>query len=80
MQTFFRITLPMLRPGIVAAALFAFIVSFENLEISAAVRPGATTLPIAFLQYLEFKMDPTIATIKPRQIPTPGVSYPAQPG
>lgn len=66
---FFRVTLPMLRPAIVAAALFSFIVSFENLEVSLSlVGPGKTTLPIAILQYLEFNLDPTIAAVSTVQI------------
>ena len=66
---FLRITLPMLRPAIVAAGLFSFIVSFENLEVSLSlVGPGHTTLPIAILQYLEFKLDPTIAAVSSVQI------------
>jgi putative spermidine/putrescine transport system permease protein len=66
---FLRITLPMLRPAIVAAALFSFIVSFENLEVSLSlVGPGSTTLPIAIMQYLEFNLDPTIAAVSSVQI------------
>jgi putative spermidine/putrescine transport system permease protein len=66
---FWRITLPMLRPAIVAAALFSFIVSFENLEVSLSlVGPGNTTLPIAIMQYLEFNLDPTIAAASSVQI------------
>ena len=66
---FFRVTLPMIRPAIVAAALFSFIVSFENLELSLSlVGPGKTTLPIAIMQYLEFKLDPTIAAVSSVQI------------
>jgi putative spermidine/putrescine transport system permease protein len=66
---FLKITLPMLRPAIVAAALFSFIVSFENLELSLSlVGPGRTTLPIAIMQYLEFNLDPTIAAVSSVQI------------
>lgn len=66
---FMRITLPMLRPSIVAAALFSFVVSFENLELSLSlVGPGHTTLPIAIMQYLEFNLDPTIAAVASVQI------------
>jgi putative spermidine/putrescine transport system permease protein len=32
------------------------------------VGPGRTTLPIAILQYLEFKIDPTIAAVSLVQI------------
>lgn len=71
---FRRVTLPMLRPSIVAASLFSFIVSFENLELSLAlVGPGKTTLPIAIMQYLEFNLDPTIAAVSAVQILLLGV-------
>jgi len=67
--TFVRITLPMIRPGIVAAALFSFIVSFGNLEMTLfLIGPGRTTLPIAILQYLEWRIDPTIAAVSFLQI------------
>jgi putative spermidine/putrescine transport system permease protein len=67
--TFRRITLPAILPGIVAAALFGFISSFGNLEMSLfIVGPGRTTLPIAILQYLEWKIDPTIAAVSVLQI------------
>ncbi len=66
---FFRITLPQIRGGIVAAILFSLIISFENLELSLLiVSPGRTTLPIAILQYLEFNMDPTISAVSTIQI------------
>jgi putative spermidine/putrescine transport system permease protein len=67
--TFRRITLPSILPGIVAAALFGFVSSFGNLEMSLfLVGPGRTTLPIAILQYLEWKIDPTIAAVSVLQI------------
>jgi putative spermidine/putrescine transport system permease protein len=67
--TFRRVTLPAIRPGVVAAALFGFVSSFGNLEMSLfIVGPGRTTLPIAILQYLEWKIDPTIAAVSVLQI------------
>ncbi|MET7242804.1 ABC transporter permease [Methylobacterium sp. EM32] len=69
LTVFRRITLPMLRPGIVAAALFSFVASFENLELNLLlVGPGRTTLPVAMLSYLEFRMDPTLAAVATAQI------------
>jgi putative spermidine/putrescine transport system permease protein len=63
------VTLPAIRPGIVAAALFGFVVSFGNLEMSLfLVGAGRTTLPIAILQYLEWRIDPTIAAVSVLQI------------
>lgn len=67
--TFRRITLPAILPGVVAGALFGFVASFGNLEMTLfLVGPGRTTLPIAILQYLQWKIDPTIAAISVVQI------------
>lgn len=67
--TFRRVTMPSILPGVVAAAMFSFIASFSNLEMSLfLVGPGSTTLPIAILQYLEWKIDPTIAAVSVLQI------------
>ena len=72
---FRRITLPAIRPGIVAAALFGFVTSFGNLEMSLfLVGAGRTTLPIAILQYLEWKIDPTVAAVSVMQIALIGVA------
>jgi putative spermidine/putrescine transport system permease protein len=67
--TFRRVTLPSIRPGIVAGALFGFVTSFGNLEMSLfLLGAGRTTLPIAILQYLEWKIDPTVAAVSVMQI------------
>ena len=67
--TFWRITLPSIRPGIVAASLFAFVTSLGNLEMSLfLIGPGQTTFPIAILQYLQWKIDPTVAAASVIQI------------
>ncbi|HET9651547.1 MAG TPA: ABC transporter permease [Usitatibacter sp.] len=68
-QTFFLVTLPIIRPGIIAAALFSFIASFTELEQSLfLVGPGKTTLPIAIVNYLEWNLDSTIAAVATVQI------------
>ena len=73
--TFWRVTLPSIRPGIVAGALFGFVTSFGNLEMSLfLVGAGRTTLPIAILQYLEWKIDPTVAAVSVMQIVLIGVA------
>jgi putative spermidine/putrescine transport system permease protein len=73
--TFYRVTLPSIRPGIVAGALFGFVMSFGNLEMSLfLVGAGRTTLPIAILQYLEWKIDPTVAAVSVMQIALIGVA------
>jgi putative spermidine/putrescine transport system permease protein len=73
-MVFRRITVPMMRPGLVAAAMFSFIQSFENLDLSLLlVGPGRITLPVAMLNYLEFQIDPTLAAVATVQILIIGV-------
>jgi len=46
-QVFARVTLPVIAPGVVAAALFAFAVSFDQFVISYFLAPpGVSTLPV----------------------------------
>ncbi len=64
-----RVTLPAMRAGIVAAGLFAFIISFDNLEMALFLAaPGMTTLPVSILEYLEYHIDPLVAAIAVVQI------------
>lgn len=75
LRTFWEITLPLARPGVVAGALFAFIISFTDLEKSLfLVGPGRTTLQIAIFNYLEWNMDPTIAAVATVQIAIVGAA------
>ena len=58
-----------LTAGIVAGGLFGFVTSFGNLEMTLfLIAPGMTTLPIAILQYLEWRLDPAIAAASVMQI------------
>jgi ABC-type spermidine/putrescine transport system, permease component II len=69
LQAIWRVTLPAVRPAVVAAALFSFIVSFVDLEKSLLlVGPGTTTLPIAIVNYIQWRLDPTIAAVSTLQI------------
>ncbi len=66
---FRRITLPIIKPGIIAGALFSFVVSFIDLEKSIfLVGPGKTTLQIALINYLEWNLDSTIGAVATVQI------------
>jgi putative spermidine/putrescine transport system permease protein len=59
-----RVTLPAMRSGIIAGGLFAFVISFENLEPALFLSsPGITTLPVAVLQYLEYHIDPLVSAL-----------------
>jgi putative spermidine/putrescine transport system permease protein len=72
--TFLRITLPMIRPGVVAAAIFSFIASFTDLEMTLfLIGPGRSTLQIALLQYLEWKFDPSVAAVSFVQVTIIGI-------
>ncbi len=68
-RVLWRVTLPAMRGGIAAGALFAFIWSFENLEMTLFLTaPGLTTLPIALLEYLQYHIDPLVAAVAVVQI------------
>lgn len=61
-ETFFLVTLPSIRPALVAGALFAFIVSFGNFALSLFFASGTvTTLPVAIYEYIDQFQDPTVA-------------------
>ena len=64
LRTFFRVTLPLVMPSVVAGGVFAFAISFSNIMISAFLSgPSTTTLPVRMYNYIEFANDPTIAAI-----------------
>lgn len=64
LRTFFKVTLPLVMPSVVAGAVFAFAISFSNIMISAFLSgPSTTTLPVRMYNYIEFSNDPTIAAI-----------------
>jgi spermidine/putrescine transport system permease protein len=63
-QTFYRVTLPLLVPGIAAGAMLAFIVSFDDVIITAFVAgPGETTLPIYIFGAIRRGVTPEINAI-----------------
>jgi putative spermidine/putrescine transport system permease protein len=63
-QVLRHVTLPLIRPGIVAGALFAFVISFDNVPVSIfLVDAETTTLPLAIISYLEYNFDPSVAAI-----------------
>lgn len=63
-QTFWRVTLPVLAPGIVAAALFAFAVSFDQFVISYFLAPpGVSTLPVEIYTAIRKGYTPEINAI-----------------
>ncbi|WP_216856553.1 ABC transporter permease [Acidisphaera sp. S103] len=64
LRTFFLITLPIIRPGLLAGALFGFIISFDELVVTLFLAgPGLQTLPIRIFSSIEYSSDPTISAI-----------------
>ena len=62
--TFFQVTLPLIRPGVLVGALFAFITSFDELVVALFISgSGAVTLPRRMWDDLRFQIDPTIAAV-----------------
>lgn len=62
--TFRRVTLPIIRPGVLAGAFIAFMSSFDNVPVSLFLRDARTDmLPIRMWQDLEGRLDVTIAAL-----------------
>ncbi|HEY7576367.1 MAG TPA: ABC transporter permease [Acetobacteraceae bacterium] len=62
--TFRQVTLPLILPGVLVGALFAFITSFDELIVALFLSgSGAITLPRRMWDDLRFAIDPTIAAV-----------------
>jgi putative spermidine/putrescine transport system permease protein len=62
-QAFALVTIPSIKPGIVAAAIFAFITSFDNFTASQFLIWDRTTLPVEIFSYATMETDPTVCAI-----------------
>lgn len=59
-----RVTLPLARRGMLAAFVFAFILSFDEVTVTIFMTgPAYQTLPIRVYNYLTDQVDPTVAAI-----------------
>jgi putative spermidine/putrescine transport system permease protein len=64
LTTFRAITLPLILPGVLAGAVFAFITSFDELLIALFLSgTGAVTLPRRMFDEIRYDIDPTIAAV-----------------
>jgi spermidine/putrescine transport system permease protein len=64
LKTFIKITFPMILPGLVAAAMFTFAVSFDNFTISHFLAPqGVSTLPVEIYSAIRKGFTPEINVI-----------------
>lgn len=61
---FRRIMLPLIKPGVIGGALFAFIISFDVFTISFLLKGiGTSTLPIQLFDYLRTNFTPEAAAV-----------------
>ncbi|MEQ5778405.1 MULTISPECIES: ABC transporter permease [unclassified Thalassospira] len=61
---FFRVVLPNIRGGILAAFILGFVTSFNQVPVSLFLSgPGVRTLPIDMLAYMEITYDPSVAAL-----------------
>jgi putative spermidine/putrescine transport system permease protein len=59
-----RVTLPLIAPSIVAGALFAFLLSFDEVVISWFVaQPNSTTLPVKMFSSIQYDVSAVLAAI-----------------
>ncbi len=64
LQVFWLVTLPLIRPGLFAGALFAFTMSFDDFTVTIFLIGSDThTLPVAIYQYMEWNVDSTVAAV-----------------
>jgi putative spermidine/putrescine transport system permease protein len=64
LKTFFFITMPLIKPGIIAGGLFAFFTSFDEVTVTLFIAGAKyTTLPMRLYTFVEYSSDPTIAAV-----------------
>ena len=64
MRTFLLVIVPQLAPGLIAAFLFAAIVSFHEVSVTLfLVGPGMNTLPVRMFSHILDSADPVVAAI-----------------
>jgi len=64
LRTFFRITLPVIAPGLISGALFAFATSFDEVVITLFLAgPTQSTLPRQMFAGIREDISPTIAAL-----------------
>jgi putative spermidine/putrescine transport system permease protein len=68
-QAFFKVTLPLLRSSLLSGAIFAFIISFSDINLALFLSgPQSTSLPVHLFSQLQWQADPTIAAASALQI------------
>ncbi len=62
-KTFFLVTIPLTKPGLIAAGIFSFVISFNNFTATLFLVTRKNTLPVEIFSYIRTENDPTIAAI-----------------
>jgi putative spermidine/putrescine transport system permease protein len=63
-ETFWKVTFPLIRPGLMAGILYAFIIAFGDVPLSIFLSsPDYMTLPVVIFQTLQFDFSPTVLSI-----------------
>lgn len=63
-QTFTRVTLPIILPGVIAGALFAFITSWDEVIVAIFLTTVRfRTLPVVMWEQINESVDPTVAAV-----------------
>lgn len=64
LETFFRVTLPVIAPGVISGALFAFAASFDEVVVTLFLAgPTQVTLPRQMFTGIRENINPTIAAV-----------------
>jgi putative spermidine/putrescine transport system permease protein len=64
LQVFFKITLPVIKSGMIAGAAFSFITSFDDLTVALfIVSTDVVTLPVRIFSYIQYQYDPIITSV-----------------
>jgi putative spermidine/putrescine transport system permease protein len=64
LRTFYRVTLPLIRPGLLAGSIFAFVTSFDNFTVSMWLKDAEhVPMPLAIFSFITRFLDPTMAAL-----------------
>jgi putative spermidine/putrescine transport system permease protein len=64
LRTFWRVTFPIIRPGVISGAVFSFIISFDEIVISMFICGIKTkTLPLRMWEGIRMEINPIIAAV-----------------
>ena len=58
-----RVVLPLIRPGLIGGAVFAFITSFDEFIVTYFLASRQTTAPIQIFSSLSYQLEPSIAAV-----------------